>query len=153
MVNGINVYTRRLYDLNGKDMNGIIPDDVDWDYLEGLKSQIYFEKRKYIEDIIQECDWYDSLIESYNEDTEEFEEYFGELNLFISIVQATGIKENEEQYTEEEVLEYMIADAQRRNRRKYYQELRDYYMNNEFVRMKMDGDLLPSDIEDAYRLY
>ena len=153
MANGINIYTNQLYDLEGENIDGVLAGDVNWDLLSEINKRRSYESRRYIEDIIAECNWYEDLLDTYDEDTQGFLEYDGELDLFIAIVQATGIKENEELYTEEEILEHMRKDAIERRREAHQSEVDSFYMRYEFERLKNEGELSDSDIQDVYRLY
>lgn len=152
MVNGINIYTDRPYSLEGLDIDGNPYAEVDWDLIKEIKEQNRFNSRVYIEDIIAEFTEYEDLLESYNEVTEEFEDIFGTLELFISKVQARGVKHNEEPYTdEEEIIQYIKRDYLRRKIDKYKTELRRQYMSSEYLSLIDDGTLSDSDIDDVVR--
>lgn len=88
--------------------------------------------------------------DEYNEEFEEEDEYMSD---FIDYVLAYGVKRDEELYTKEDIMEYLIQDAMRRKKRIRDDEAFEYYRDEELRRMIDDGDFTYLDEQDIYRYY
>lgn len=152
--NGINVFTKEPYDLNGIAIDGLPAKDVDWDLIERIKENNIFDKRMYIEDIIKEYiteyEW-EELLSTYDYITDTFQEYFDELTYFIGLVQTIGIKPDEELYTEEEILDYIKRSSLKNERIKYNQSVSEFYYDMTTRNLIEEGILTSADIQDGLR--
>jgi len=150
--NGIHCLTGKTYNLEGLTIDGNLSKDIDWKLIDEVKKTLSFERRKYIEEVIKECDDYKDLLETYNEETGEFEEVFGELEEFIKMIITTCIKPNDELYTEEEVYEYLKQNAKEMKQVSRNEEIEEIY-DMMFERMIDDGDVPFADKIDMQRVY
>lgn len=146
MANGINIYTNLPYDFNGRNIDGEIAEDVNWPLLRELAYKHSMYNKKTIEEIKEECTWYEELLEAYDEDTNEFEGAEEELETFISYVITNGIKENNEFYTKEEIMDYVINDALKAKQKYYYEQLNDMYSDSDY------DDIDLSDLRGIFNL-
>lgn len=91
-------------------------------------------------------------MDSFDEYNEEFEEdeYMSD---FIDYVLAYGVKRDEELYTKEDIMEYLVQDAMRSKKRIRDDEAFEYYRDEELRRMIDDGDFTYLDEQDIYRYY
>lgn len=154
--NGIHKKTNRPYDLKGRNMAGKPVENVDWDLIKGIIDEERFAKRRFIEDLIEEYNvngYYDQIMDSFDEYNEEFEEEDEYMSDFIDYVLAYGVKRDEELYTKEDIMEYLIQDAMRRKKRIRDDEAFEYYRDEELRRMIDDGDFTYLDEQDIYRYY
>lgn len=151
--NGINVYTKGDYDLDGLTIDGELSPHVNWDNIRSIKESNFFDKRMYIEEIITDVygrDSWRNLVEMYNVERDEFDDYFDEIKEFVGLVQAIGITPNETIYTEEEILEYIKDKAIKSYEDSQDDERARIYFDTEFKRMSQDGDLTQRDIDDVF---
>ena len=114
MKDEVHSITNQKYDLSWKDINGEVVADADKQLIRSIKEQIQFDRRKYIEDLIEEYNLngdYDRLLESYDEYSDEFEIADEEINSFIQFMMLRAIKKDETLYTEDELYEYLKESA------------------------------------------
>jgi len=153
-VNGIHYKTNQPYDLKGRNMAGELDEHADWDLINAIIKKEKFDRRELIEDIIEffdETGRYEYLLESYDEYTGELEADESYIREFVDYVLENGIKPNEELYTEEEIMEHIIRDAERRIMRERQEEIYSIYRNNDLRKMIDEGEFTYSDEEDIYR--
>ncbi len=158
-VNGIHRLTNKPYNLDGLNMAGEMASGVDWELLRKLKEREIFNRRVFIEEVIEEIkssynyNEYDRILEMYDDITDEFEDYHGEIEMFVDLVKSRCIKQDEVLYTDEEIIEYLKEEARKRKAQERYLEVEDYYYSTVVMPMREAGDLSDLDFQDIRRYY
>lgn len=143
---GIHVITHKHYNLQGKDIDGNVPNDVDWNYLNRLKITDKICNKIDIESFFDSLldTTKDQIVHCIDDDLSEIEDD-GTFDMFTEAVNKNCLNLNNKPYTIDEIFEFLIEMREQYNIDRANKEKLAYYIYS--------SSIVNSDETVSYRNY